>query len=91
MSHDWKAAAKSYREDAIHATQEYVALADDLILEQNENFDLRATVTNHDMREEASKLAQEILRLRAALTEIAGCNGGKGYMPELAKKALEGT
>jgi hypothetical protein len=27
-------------------------------------------------------------RWRAALVEIAGCNYGKGYMPELAQKAL---
>lgn len=29
-------------------------------------------------------------RWRAALKEIAGCNDGKGYMPELARKALRG-
>lgn len=27
-------------------------------------------------------------RWKAALEEIAGCNDGKGYMPELAQKAL---
>lgn len=27
-------------------------------------------------------------QLEAALKEIAGCNDGEGYMPELAKKAL---
>ncbi len=29
-------------------------------------------------------------RLRAALTEIANCNGGEGYMPGVARKALGG-
>lgn len=28
-------------------------------------------------------------QLEAALEEIARCNDGKGYMPELAKKALQ--
>jgi hypothetical protein len=28
-------------------------------------------------------------RWRAALAEIAGCNGGRGYMPELARAALK--
>ncbi len=30
-------------------------------------------------------------RLRAALTEIANCNGGEGYMPGVARKALGGV
>jgi hypothetical protein len=40
--------------------------------------------------EDVRLLLEENARMRWALTEIAGCNDGKGYMPELARRALRG-
>jgi hypothetical protein len=34
------------------------------------------------------KTHERCARLEGALQEIAGCNDGRGYMPELAQKAL---
>lgn len=41
MAVTWKEAAKAYRQIAKEATEDYVALNDELILEQNENLRLR--------------------------------------------------
>jgi hypothetical protein len=35
-----------------------------------------------------TELLLEVRRYRAALKTIAGCNGGTGHMPEVAKGAL---
>ncbi len=42
-----------------------------------------------ELSERVIKLTNENERLRAALTKIAGCNDGGGYMPGVARKALE--
>jgi len=54
------------------------------MIEKSERFDAR------DRMALAFLLAAEA-PLRAALKHIAGCNGGEGYMPGLAKAALGDT
>lgn len=88
----WKRAAKSYR-DAANEWKYIVSLlrktSDVLAGVAAERKAYLENLTATQAR--CTELLLEVRRYRAALEHIAACNGGQGHMPEMARKALEGT
>lgn len=78
----WKRAAKAYREAAFE--WEHIAR---IVIRKDRSPRYFEQLTLVQAR--CTELLLEMRQYKSALERISGCNGGEGYMPELARKALE--